>query len=161
MTAATHLKVLIVDCNRLRAETRDLRAAASRVKARCQELYTYLSNSFDALINYGRRHRNGLAVSSSRAEGCVDDIGNTRMRKRRRMRWSPKRCASRRRHRISRPRRKTLRLAVSSLTTTFCPLPNFPRGHANRVHKRCRRSLEHFAACRQPDDQTYGKRASY
>ena len=28
--------------------------------------------------------------TSSRAEGCVDDIGNARMGKRRRMRWSPK-----------------------------------------------------------------------
>jgi hypothetical protein len=37
----------------------------------------------------GHRYRNGLAISSSRAEGCVDDIGNTRMGKQRRMRWSP------------------------------------------------------------------------
>jgi hypothetical protein len=67
-----------------------LREAGRRVKARCQALYSYLSNNFDALVNYGHRYRNGLAVSSSRAEGCVDDIGNTRMGKRRRMRWSPK-----------------------------------------------------------------------
>ncbi len=89
MTAATILKVLAIDCNRLCAETKDLREAARRVKARCQELYSYLSNNFDALANYGHRYRNGLPVSSSRAEGCVDDIGNTRMGKRRRMRWSP------------------------------------------------------------------------
>jgi len=43
----------------------------------------------DNLTNYGKRHRRGLPVSSSRAEGCVGDIGNTRMGKRRRMRWSP------------------------------------------------------------------------
>lgn len=89
MTAATHLKVLVIDCDRLRSETRVLRAAANRVMARSQELYTYLSNNFDALTNYGHRYRNGLAISSSRAEGCVDDIGNARMGKRRRMRWSP------------------------------------------------------------------------
>lgn len=41
------------------------------------------------LTDYGRRYRTGLPISSSRAEGCVDDIGNTRMGKRRRMRWSP------------------------------------------------------------------------
>lgn len=61
-----------------------------RVRARCQEIYSYLANNFDALVDYGHRHRNGLAVSSSRAEGCVDDIGNTRTGKRRRMRWSPR-----------------------------------------------------------------------
>ena len=90
MTAATILKVLQIDCDRLHAETRELREAAKRVKARCQDLYSYLANNFDALVDYGHRHRNGLAVSSSRAEGCVDDIGNTRMGKRRRMRWSPR-----------------------------------------------------------------------
>ena len=90
MTAATILNVLQIDCDRLHAETRELREAARRVKARCQDLYSYLANNFDALVDYGHRHRNGLAISSSRAEGCVDDIGNTRMGKRRRMRWSPR-----------------------------------------------------------------------
>ena len=89
MTAATYLRVLTIDCDRLHAETKDLRDAVRRVKARCKELYSYLSNNVNALVNYDQRYRNGLAVSSSRAEGCVDDIGNTRMGKRRRMRWSP------------------------------------------------------------------------
>jgi hypothetical protein len=90
MTAATNLRVLIIDCDRLRAASKEQRAAADRVVARCKELYTYLSNNFDALINYGHRYRNELPISSSRAEGCVDDIGNARMGKRRRMRWSPR-----------------------------------------------------------------------
>lgn len=90
ITAATVLEVLQIDCDRLQAETRQLREAAKRVRARCHELYSYLANNFDALPDYGHRYRNGLAVSSSRAEGCVDDIGNTRMGKRRRMRWSPR-----------------------------------------------------------------------
>lgn len=88
MTAATHLKVLIIDCDRLRLESRELRAAVRCVKVRSQELYTYLSNNFYALTNYGHRYLNGLAISSSRAEGCVDDIGNARMGKRQCMRWS-------------------------------------------------------------------------
>jgi hypothetical protein len=114
MTAATNLKLLIVDCNRSRAETKDPTAATARVKARCQELYTYLSNNFDALINYGHRYRNGLAVSSSRAEGCVDDIGNARMGKRWRMRWSPQGA-----HRVAVTRAAVLdgRLTVSGLAT--------------------------------------------
>ncbi len=90
MTDATIFEVLQIDCDRLHAETRELREAVRRGKARCQKLYTYLSNNFDALPDYGHRYRNRLAVSSSRAEGCVDDIGNTRMSKRRRMRWSPR-----------------------------------------------------------------------
>ncbi len=112
MTAATHLKVLIIDCHRLRTETIEIRAAAKRVKARSQELYTYLSNNFDALANYGFRHRSGLAISSSRAEGCVDDIGNARMGKRRRMRWSPKGA-----HRVAITRAAVLdgRLSISQL----------------------------------------------
>jgi len=40
------------------------------------------------LVDYGARDRNGLAISTSRAEGCVDAIANARMSKRRRMRWS-------------------------------------------------------------------------
>lgn len=86
--------------------------ARARVKARCQELYTYLSNTFDALINYGHRYRNGLAVSSSRAEGCVDDIGNARMGKRRRMRWSSQGA-----HRVAVTRAAVLdgRLTVSGI----------------------------------------------
>jgi hypothetical protein len=112
MTAGTNLKVLMIDCNRLRPEAKEQGAAASRVIARCQELYTYLSNNFDALINYGLRYRNGQAISSSRAEGCVDDIGNARMGKRRRMRWSPKGA-----HRVAVTRAAVLdaRLSVSQI----------------------------------------------
>lgn len=51
---------------------------------------SYLTNNMGSLVNYGRRYRSGLPISISRAEGCVDDIGNARMGKRRRMRWSPR-----------------------------------------------------------------------
>lgn len=110
MTAATILKVLQIDCDRLHPESRESREAAKRVRARCQDLYSYLAHNFDALVDYGHRHWNGLAVSSSRAEGCVDDIGNTRMGKRRRMRWSPRGA-----HRLAVPRAAVLdgRLGVS------------------------------------------------
>ncbi|SMD09194.1 ISKra4 family transposase [Primorskyibacter flagellatus] len=90
MTAGTRLQCLMIDCSRLSKEDTMVRAAAARVWARCRELYTYLANNWDALTNYDWRHRNGFPISSSRAEGCVDDIGNARMGKRRRMRWSPK-----------------------------------------------------------------------
>lgn len=113
MPAATILNVLQIDCDRLPDETREIREAAKRVKARCHDLYSHLANNFDALVDYGHRHRNGLAVSSSRAEGCVDDIGNTRMGKRRRMRWSPRGA-----HRVAVSRSAVLdgRLGVSKRT---------------------------------------------
>ena len=90
MTATTSLQWLIVDCARLNADDRMAAEAARRVQARCRDLYSYLANNMDSLTDYGRRYRTGLPISSSRAEGCVDDIGNARMGKRRRMRWSPK-----------------------------------------------------------------------
>ncbi|MFZ1481206.1 MAG: ISKra4 family transposase, partial [Paracoccaceae bacterium] len=43
-----------------------------------------------ALVNYGHRRRQGKAVSTSRAEGLVNEIANVRMGKKQRMRWSPR-----------------------------------------------------------------------
>ena len=88
--ATTDLRWLMTDCMRLGKDDPEVSDAAARVHTRCRELYTYLANNMDSLTDYGWRYRNGLPISSSRAEGCVDDIGNTRMGKRRRMRWSPK-----------------------------------------------------------------------
>ena len=90
MTAGTNLQWLMTDCKRLPKDNMAVSEAARRAQARCRELYTYLDNNFEALTDYGWRYRNGFPISSSRAEGCVDDIGNTRMGKRRRMRWSPR-----------------------------------------------------------------------
>ncbi len=42
-------------------------------------------NNLESLTNYGRRYRQSLPTSTFRAEGCVDDIGNACMGKRRRM----------------------------------------------------------------------------
>jgi hypothetical protein len=49
-----------------------------------------LANNVDALIDYGTRYRSKLPISTSRAEGCVDEIANARMAKKQRMRWSPR-----------------------------------------------------------------------
>jgi hypothetical protein len=87
--AKTYLKGLMHDCANFAEEPSAVSAAAARVQARCETLYTYLANNLESLVDYGRRYRNGLPISSSRAEGSVDDIANARMGKRRRMRWSP------------------------------------------------------------------------
>jgi hypothetical protein len=56
----------------------------------CDDLWRYLTNNVDALINYGARYRSKLPISTSRAEGRVDEIANARMAKKQRMRWSPR-----------------------------------------------------------------------
>ena len=55
----------------------------------CSELKGYAHNNRDANINYHRRYHGKQPVSTSRAEGCVDEIANARMGKKQRMRWSP------------------------------------------------------------------------
>ncbi len=63
--------------------------AAFSAVARTMELQTYLEYNLAALIDYDLRRRCGKAVSTSWAEGLVNDMANARMGKKRRMRWSP------------------------------------------------------------------------
>ena len=79
--ATTDLRWLLTDCQRLSKDDPEVRDAAARVQARCRELYSFLANTMDSLTDYGWRYRNGLPISSSRAEDCADDIGNSRMGK--------------------------------------------------------------------------------
>ena len=58
--------------------------------AHCTELRGYIENNEGALIDYGQRHRAGKPISTSRAEGSVNQLVNARMNKRRQMRWSPR-----------------------------------------------------------------------
>jgi len=53
-------------------------------------LRTYIWNKHDAMIDYGRRWREGKPISRSRAEILVNNLVNARMNKRRQMRWSPR-----------------------------------------------------------------------
>jgi len=63
---------------------------ARRLVARCAELRSYIENNEGALIDYGQRYRAGKPISTSRAEGTVNQLVNARMNKRRQMRWSPR-----------------------------------------------------------------------
>jgi hypothetical protein len=65
-------------------------AKAGRLVAHCTELRGYIENNEDPLIDYGQRYRAGKPISSSRAEGTVNQLVNARMNKRRQMRWSPR-----------------------------------------------------------------------
>jgi len=42
------------------------------------------------LIDYGQRYRAGKPISTSSAEGTVNNLVNAGMNKRRQMRWSPR-----------------------------------------------------------------------
>jgi len=63
---------------------------ARRLVARCTELRAYIENNEGALIDYGQRYRAGKPISTSRAEGTVNQLVSARMNKRRQMRWSPR-----------------------------------------------------------------------
>jgi hypothetical protein len=65
------------------------RPAVARLLWNCHDLSRYLANNTGSLIDYGERYRSKLPISTSRAEGCVDEIANARMAKKQRMRWSP------------------------------------------------------------------------
>jgi len=63
--------------------------SANDLRRLCTVLKLYVQNNRDAIINYHRRYHGKQPVSTSRAEGCVDEIANARMGKKQRMRWSP------------------------------------------------------------------------
>jgi hypothetical protein len=66
------------------------RARIERFAQLVKELETYLALNASALVDYGRRYRAGLPISTSRAESVVNSLVNARMNKRRQMRWSPR-----------------------------------------------------------------------
>ncbi len=65
-------------------------ARAKRLVARCTELRGYIESNEGALVDYGERSRAGKPISTSRAEGTVNQLVSARMNKRRQMRWSPR-----------------------------------------------------------------------
>ena len=65
-------------------------AGAKRLVARCAELRSYIETNEAALIDYGERYRAGKPISTSRAEGTVNQLVSARMNKRRQMRWPPR-----------------------------------------------------------------------
>jgi len=65
-------------------------AGMMRLVARCTELQAYIENNKGALIDYGQRSRAGKPISTSRAEGTVNQLVSARMNKRQQMRWSPR-----------------------------------------------------------------------
>src|SRR5690606_28789609 len=54
-----------------------------------RDLETYSGLNASALVDYGRRYRAGLPISTSRAESAVNSVVNMQMNKRREMRSSP------------------------------------------------------------------------
>ena len=67
-----------------------MEAGARRLVARCTELQAYIETNKGALIDYGQRHRAGKPISTSRAEGTVNQMVSAHMNKHRQIRWSPR-----------------------------------------------------------------------
>jgi len=65
-------------------------AGMRRPVARCTELQAYTETNEGALIDYGQRYQAGKPISTSRAEGTVNQMVSARMNKRRQMRWLPR-----------------------------------------------------------------------
>jgi hypothetical protein len=65
------------------------RPVVARLLWNCDDLRRYLASNTGSLIDYGARYRSKLPISTSQAEGCVDEIANARMAKKQRMRWTP------------------------------------------------------------------------
>jgi hypothetical protein len=57
------------------------RPAVARLLWNYDDLRRYLVNNTGPLIDYGERYRSKMPISTSRAEGCVDEIANARMAK--------------------------------------------------------------------------------
>ncbi len=56
-----------------------MEAGARRLVTRCMELQAYIENNEGALIDYGQRHCAGKPISTSRAEGTVNQLVSARM----------------------------------------------------------------------------------
>jgi hypothetical protein len=64
-------------------------ATALELRRHCADLRGHVQNNSEAIVRYHRRYNRLCPVSTSRAEGCVDEIANARMGKRQRTHWSP------------------------------------------------------------------------
>ena len=60
------------------------------LKTRLAELIDYLGRNRERLVDYGTRHRSGLPISTSMAESAVESVVGDRVKKNRKMRWTPK-----------------------------------------------------------------------
>jgi hypothetical protein len=114
------------------------RARIERFARLVRELETYLGLNTSALVDYGRRYRAGLPISTSRAESTVNSLVNMRMNKR-----ADALVATRRSPRAAGPRccgrRPALGRSASSdrlIIPTFVPLPRFVLIPGQRIQGR-------------------------
>jgi hypothetical protein len=61
----------------------------AKLTDRLFELLHYAEESVDYLVNYARRHRDKLPISSAMAESVVNQVISRRFVKKQQMRWSP------------------------------------------------------------------------
>ena len=90
MTSDPHELDILQLANRLNGEK--FRPAAARLLLNCDDLRRCLANNIGSLVDYSENYRSKRPISTSRAEGRVDETANARMTKKQRMRWSPQRA---------------------------------------------------------------------
>jgi hypothetical protein len=66
---------------------RDVRGAVA-ARRHIADLIEYLHANRGALVNYGRRRRDGLPISTAFVESAVNEILSKRMIKKQQMRWN-------------------------------------------------------------------------
>ena len=69
------------------AHVRDVKGAAA-VQRHINDLIEYLYANQLALVNYGRRHRDRLPISTAFVESAVNEILSKRMVKKQQLRWN-------------------------------------------------------------------------
>jgi hypothetical protein len=87
MTSDLHELDILQLANRLNGEK--FRTAVARRLLNCDDLRRCLANNTGSLVDYGEHYRSKRPISTSRAEGRVDETANAGMTKKQRMRWSP------------------------------------------------------------------------
>ena len=60
-----------------------------KLTVRLFDLLHYAADNADYLVNYARRHRDGLPIASAMAESVVNQVISRRFVKKQQMRWSP------------------------------------------------------------------------
>ncbi|MDZ5696119.1 hypothetical protein [Chelativorans sp. M5D2P16] len=82
----------IRELERLLARVKDAQKegefSIARLHSLGAQLLTYVRSNRSAIVNYGKRHRSGLRVATTRAESAVNSLVGKRMVKKQQMRWS-------------------------------------------------------------------------
>jgi len=84
------LSQILLMCRIVVAETDSFKRGLEHIDYRVREFISYVLRNWAKPVDYGRRYRKGLSISSAMAESAVNQVINARMCKRQQMRWTPR-----------------------------------------------------------------------